>query len=129
MLGASGTAAPRAAARGSWRPGSSATALSGALECVGGEICIARQDLVIALDCSGSLKQEGFDIVWKLTLHLTSRHRGAYRSVKDMRIGLALLRDGGHYVIGTIALDGSGSRKQEGFATVQELYQGTYHSV
>ena len=72
-------------------------------DCVGDEICIARQDLVIALDGSGSLKQEGFDIVQKFALNLTSRYQGVYYGVEDMRIGLVPFGNGEYVDNDTVA--------------------------
>merc|ERR1719343_1574611 len=72
-------------------------------ECVGDEICIARQDLVIALDGSGSMKEEGFDMVKKFALNLTSKYQSAYYGVEDMRIGLVLFGDGEDFDNGTVS--------------------------
>jgi hypothetical protein len=72
-------------------------------DCVGDEICIARQDLVIALDGSGSLKQEGFDMVQKFALNLTSKYQSVYYGVEDMKIGLVLFGNGEYFDNGTVA--------------------------
>jgi hypothetical protein len=72
-------------------------------DCVGDEICIARQDLVIALDGSGSLKQEGFDMVVKFALNLTSKYQSVYYGVEDMKIGLVLFGNGEYFDNGTVA--------------------------
>merc|ERR1719379_1925435 len=72
-------------------------------DCVGDEIYIARQDLVIALDGSGSLKQEGFDIVKNFALNLTSKYQNMYYGVEDMRIGLVLFGNGEYFDNGTVA--------------------------
>jgi hypothetical protein len=40
-------------------------------DCVGDEICIAKQDLVLALDASGSLREKGYEIVRSLAVNLT----------------------------------------------------------
>jgi len=72
-------------------------------DCVGDEICIARQDLVIALDGSGSLKQEGFDYIKKFALNLTSKYQSQYYGVEDMRIGLVLFGNGEYFDNGTVA--------------------------
>jgi hypothetical protein len=72
-------------------------------DCVGDEICIARQDLVIALDGSGSLKQEGFDDIKKFALNLTSKYQSTYYGVEDMRIGLVLFGNGEYFDNGTVA--------------------------
>jgi len=72
-------------------------------DCVGDEICIARQDLVLALDGSGSLKQEGFDYIKKFALNLTSKYQSVYYGVEDMRIGLVLFGNGEYFDNGTVA--------------------------
>jgi len=71
-------------------------------ECVGDEICIAKQDLVLAIDGSGSLKQEGFDAVKKFALNLTAKYQNAYYGVEDMRVGLVLFGNGEYQDDGTI---------------------------
>jgi len=72
-------------------------------DCVGDEICIAKQDLVIAIDGSGSLKQSGFDIVKSFALNLTSRYQNVYYGQEDMRIGLVLFGNGEYFDNGTVA--------------------------
>jgi hypothetical protein len=63
-------------------------------ECVGDEICIARQDLVIAVDGSGSVEEDGFEIIKKLAYNFTSNYQNEYYGVEDMRIGLVLFGNG-----------------------------------
>jgi hypothetical protein len=63
-------------------------------DCVGDEICIARQDLVIAVDGSGSVEEDGFEIIKKLTYNFTSNYQNEYYGVEDMRIGLVLFGNG-----------------------------------
>jgi hypothetical protein len=70
--------------------------------CQGDEICIAKQDLVIAIDGSGSVKQEGFDMIKYFALNLTSRYRSKYYGVEDMRIGLVLFGNGVYFDNGTV---------------------------
>jgi hypothetical protein len=70
-------------------------------DCVGDEICIARQDLVIAVDGSGSVKQEGFDAIKDLAVNLTSKYQNEYYGVEDMRIGLVLFGNGEYFDNGT----------------------------
>merc|ERR1719401_964769 len=72
-------------------------------DCVGDEICIARQDLILAIDGSGSMKQEGFDMVKKFALNLTSKYQSAYYGVEDMRIGLVLFGNGEYFDNGTVS--------------------------
>jgi len=72
-------------------------------DCVGDEICIAKQDLVIAVDGSGSLRQTGFDIVKNFALNLTSRYQNVYYGQEDMRIGLVLFGNGEYFDNGTVS--------------------------
>ncbi|CAK0885225.1 unnamed protein product, partial [Prorocentrum cordatum] len=72
-------------------------------DCVGDEICIARQDLIIAVDASGSLKEEGFSIVREFAYNLTGRYRSEYYGVEDMYIGLVLFGNGEYYSNGTVS--------------------------
>ena len=46
--------------------------------CVGDEICIAKQDLVLAVDASGSLREKGCDIVRGFAMNLTKRYKSKY---------------------------------------------------
>jgi hypothetical protein len=64
-------------------------------DCVGDEICVAHQDLLIALDASGSLKQEGFDVLKGFTANLTMRYQAQFYGESDMQVG-ALIFGQGH---------------------------------
>merc|ERR1719203_535164 len=70
-------------------------------DCVGDEICIAKQDLVIALDGSGSLKESGFEILRGFAANLSSRYMGTYFGQEAMRVGVILFGQG------TVAPDGT----------------------
>jgi len=63
-------------------------------DCVGDEICIAKQDLIIALDASGSLKVDGYEIVKNFAANLTKRYRSKYFGSDAMKIGVALFGNG-----------------------------------
>ena len=56
--------------------------------CVGDEICIANQDLVIALDGSGSLREDGFNTLKSYALDLLSKYHSQYYGAGAMNIGL-----------------------------------------
>mmetsp|Transcript_130844 Transcript_130844/g.317830 ORF Transcript_130844/g.317830 Transcript_130844/m.317830 type:complete len:996 (-) Transcript_130844:110-3097(-) len=62
--------------------------------CNGDEVCIAQQDLIIALDASGSLKAEGFEILQKFTVNLTQRYEPRYYGLDAVRIGVVLFGNG-----------------------------------
>jgi hypothetical protein len=63
-------------------------------ECVGDEICIANQDLVVALDGSGSLRAGGFDIMKKFVKRLLGRYQTQYFGSEAVKIGIVLFGNG-----------------------------------
>jgi len=56
--------------------------------CVGDEICIANQDLLIAIDGSGSVREDGFAILKNYALDLLSKYQSEYFGKGAMKIGL-----------------------------------------
>jgi hypothetical protein len=62
--------------------------------CVGDEICIARQDLVLTIDGSGSLRQSGFETVRNFAANLTARYQSFYYGIEDMKIGVVYFGNG-----------------------------------
>merc|ERR1719361_3050022 len=73
--------------------------------CAGDEICIAKQDLILALDASGSLKEKGYDIVKKFAVNLTQKYMPKYFGSPAVKIGVALFGNGHLIELN----DGSGS--------------------
>ena len=63
-------------------------------DCVGDEICIAKQDLVIALDASGSLKEKGYEIVRGFAVNLTKHYKAKYFGNAAVKIGVPLFGNG-----------------------------------
>jgi hypothetical protein len=63
-------------------------------ECVGDEVCVARQDLVLTFDASGSLREGGFEIVKAFAANLTERYKSFYYGVEDMKLGLVAFGNG-----------------------------------
>jgi hypothetical protein len=63
-------------------------------DCVGDEICIAKQDLVLTIDGSGSLRQSGFEIVQNYAANLTTRYQSFYYGNEDMKIGVVYFGNG-----------------------------------
>merc|ERR1719189_2008849 len=63
-------------------------------DCVGDEICIAKQDLVIALDASGSLKENGYEIVRGFAVNLTKKYKSKYYGAPAIKMGVALFGNG-----------------------------------
>lgn len=62
--------------------------------CQGDERCIAKTDLVIALDASGSLKTEGFTVVKNLVKGLISRYNATSFGEPAMKVGLVEFGNG-----------------------------------
>ena len=63
-------------------------------DCVGDEICIAQQDLVIALDASGSLRAKGYEVVRGLAMNLTTRYKSKYFGIDTIKMGVSLFGNG-----------------------------------
>jgi hypothetical protein len=62
--------------------------------CKGDEICVAKQDLVIALDGSGSLRADGFEILKKFVVKLLARYRTEFWGSDAVKIGIVLFGNG-----------------------------------
>jgi len=62
--------------------------------CVGDEICIAQQDLILMIDASGSLKKDGFDVMRTFAANLTKRYKAEYFGKAAMKIGIVLFGNG-----------------------------------
>merc|ERR1719333_28354 len=63
-------------------------------ECVGDEICIAKQDLVISIDGSGSLSEGGFKAIKDFAANLAEKYMGTYYGHEDMKIGVVQFGNG-----------------------------------
>ena len=72
-------------------------------ECIGDEICIAKQDLVIAIDGSGSLRTTGFDIISDFAAELIDRYKSKYFDNAAMKIGVVLFGNGEVLADGTVS--------------------------
>jgi hypothetical protein len=72
-------------------------------DCNGDEICIAKQDLVMAIDASGSLRESGFKIVKGFASKLVERYKGEYYGHEDMRIGVVQFGNGFIKADGTVS--------------------------
>jgi len=62
--------------------------------CIGDEICIAQQDLVIAIDGSGSVRDNGFGVIKNFALDLLAKYRSEYFGAQKMKIGLVEFGNG-----------------------------------
>merc|ERR1719215_342383 len=62
--------------------------------CVGDEICIAQQDLLLMIDASGSLKEDGFAVMRTFAANLTQRYKPKYFGKAAMKVGVVLFGNG-----------------------------------
>jgi hypothetical protein len=62
--------------------------------CTGDEICIAKQDLVIGIDGSGSVREEGFKVLISYTKALLARYQMQYFGEDAMQIGVLIFGNG-----------------------------------
>jgi hypothetical protein len=63
-------------------------------KCEGDEVCMANQDLVVAIDGSGSLQQSGFDILKTYAETVVSRYQTKYYGRKRVKIGICQFGNG-----------------------------------
>merc|ERR1719217_1992396 len=73
------------------------------MDCVGDEICVAKQDLVMAIDASGSLREAGFKVVRGFAAKLIDNYKGEYFGYEDMRIGVVRFGNGKIEADGTVS--------------------------
>jgi len=62
--------------------------------CTGDEVCVANQDLVIAVDGSGSVRQDGFDILKKFVETLLKRYQTQYWGGEAVKLAIVLFGNG-----------------------------------
>merc|ERR1719327_538820 len=72
-------------------------------DCHGDEVCVAKQDLVLAIDGSGSLRESGFKILKDFAIGLIDKYKGHYYGYEDMRIGVAQFGNGEILDDGTVS--------------------------
>merc|ERR1719482_608177 len=72
-------------------------------ECVGDEVCIAKQDLVMAIDGSGSLRESGWKILKDFAAKYVDKCKGMYYGAVDMKIGVVQFGNGEIMPDGSIA--------------------------
>jgi len=63
-------------------------------DCIGDELCIAEQDLVMLVDSSGSLGQDGFGTLRSFATALSARYATRYLGQSAMRLGIGLFGNG-----------------------------------
>jgi len=71
-------------------------------DCNGDEVCVAKQDLLILLDASGSLKEDGFKVIQSFAANLTKRLESSYYGRPAMQVGVVLFGNGHLLSDGTI---------------------------
>jgi len=57
-------------------------------DCVGDEICVAHQDLVLAIDGSGSVREDGFNILKSYAQALVAKYEATYFGASAMKVGV-----------------------------------------
>jgi len=62
--------------------------------CSGDEICIAKQDLILAVDGSGSLQEPGFNTLKAFTLVLIQKYQTEYFGSTAMKVGVLQFGNG-----------------------------------
>jgi len=62
--------------------------------CTGDEICVANQDLAIAIDGSGSIRDSGFEILKKFVETLLKRYQTMYWGSEAVKIAIVLFGNG-----------------------------------
>jgi len=72
-------------------------------ECVGDEICIAVQDLIMNVDGSGSVNTESWALVKNFTGELLKRYKSTYYGADAVKIGMTLFGNGVIETDGTIS--------------------------
>merc|ERR1719146_583299 len=72
-------------------------------DCTGDEICVVKQDLVMAIDASGSLQEDGFKVIKGFAVNFLEKYRGKYFGYEDMKIGIVQFGNGEIMPDGTIS--------------------------
>ena len=62
--------------------------------CKGDEVCVAKQDLLILLDASGSLRESGFEVMRSFAANLTKKYEPKHLGHSAMRVGVILFGNG-----------------------------------
>jgi len=63
-------------------------------DCRGDEICVANQDLVIAIDGSGSVREAGFTVLKSFVDKLLGRYESSYWGSDAVKVGIVLFGNG-----------------------------------
>jgi hypothetical protein len=93
-------------------------------DCVGDEMCIAQQDLVIAIDSSGSLRESGSDALRDFASLFVSKLRGKYYGSDAMKVGVIQFGNGEIEEDGTVAPAINAQPLTEDMASVKTAIEG-----
>jgi len=93
-------------------------------DCVGDEKCIALQDLIIAIDGSGSLREEGFAILRDFAAETVKRYESQYYGNAAMKIGVLQFGNGKIENDGTISAAVNVQPMTDDFAAVEKSIEG-----
>jgi len=63
-------------------------------KCTGDELCVAKQDLVLAIDASGSLQEAGFATIKSFVLTLLTKYQSEYFGATAVKIGILQFGNG-----------------------------------
>ena len=63
-------------------------------KCVGDELCIAKQDLILAVDGSGSFTEDGFGILRDFAVQLIGKYQTEYYGSPAMQLGVLQFGNG-----------------------------------
>jgi len=63
-------------------------------KCTGDEICVAKQDLILAIDGSGSLQETGFNTLKSFTMTLLNKYQTEYFGSSAMKVGILQFGNG-----------------------------------
>jgi uncharacterized protein YegL len=63
-------------------------------DCNGDEICVAKQDLIIAIDASGSVREKGFEVIKKFVTTLLERYEPEYWGDEGVQLGIVQFGNG-----------------------------------
>jgi len=63
-------------------------------KCNGDEVCIAKQDLIIAMDSSGSVREDGFKVIKDFVGVLLKRYMTEYYGEPAVKIGVVMFGNG-----------------------------------
>jgi len=63
-------------------------------DCNGDEICVAKQDLIIAVDASGSVREAGWDLVKDFVTRVMERYEPEYWGDEAVQVGIVQFGNG-----------------------------------